>query len=66
MAWRNVKCLIPGTERLFRHLGMQKVYCHCQGPEELSEMGNVNKIYGWREKCPGIAAELSILGNEIF
>jgi hypothetical protein len=25
MAWRNVKCLIPGTGRLFGHLETQKV-----------------------------------------
>ncbi len=25
MAGRNVKCLIPGTGRIFRHMGMQKV-----------------------------------------
>ncbi len=53
MAWRNVKRLFPGTGRLFRHLGMQKV--SFQGPEKFSAMGNVNKIYGWREKFPGIS-----------
>jgi hypothetical protein len=52
MAGRNVKCLIPGTGRLFRHMGMQKF--SFQVPEEFSDMGDVKKIYGWREKCPGI------------
>ncbi len=37
MAWRNVKCLISGTGRLFRHLGMQKVTF--QVPEEFSGIG---------------------------
>jgi hypothetical protein len=41
MAWKNVKCLIPGTGRLFRHLGMQKVFF--QGLEELSDMGECEK-----------------------
>jgi hypothetical protein len=35
-------------------MGMQKV--SFQGPEEFSAMGNVNKIYGWREKFPGISS----------
>jgi len=34
----------------FHSEGMQKV--SFQGPEEFSAMGNVNKIYGWREKFP--------------
>ena len=34
---RNVKYLIPGTGRLFRHLEMQKV--SFQGPKEFSDMG---------------------------
>jgi hypothetical protein len=50
----SVKCLIPGTGRLFRHMGMQKV--SFQGPEEFSAMRNVNKIYGWREIFPGISS----------
>jgi hypothetical protein len=54
MAWRNVKYLIPGTGRLFRHLGMQKV--SFQGPEKFLAMGNVNNIYRWREKFPGISS----------
>jgi hypothetical protein len=33
---------------------MQKI--SFQGPEEFSAMGNVNKIYGWREKFPGISS----------
>jgi hypothetical protein len=37
IVWRNVKCLILGTGRLFRHVGMQKVFF--QGPEEFSYMG---------------------------
>ncbi len=56
MAWRHVKCLIPGTGRLFRHLGMQKV--SLQGPEDFSDMGNVKNIYGWREKFSGISSEI--------
>jgi hypothetical protein len=56
MAWRHVKYLIPGTGRLFRHLGMQKV--SLQGPEDFSDMENVKKIYGWREKFSGISSEI--------
>jgi hypothetical protein len=41
MAWRNVKCLIPGTGRLFWHLGMQKI--SFQRPEEFSDMGECKK-----------------------
>jgi hypothetical protein len=33
---------------------MQKV--SFQGREEISVMGNVNKICGWREKFPGISS----------
>jgi hypothetical protein len=33
---------------------MQKV--SFQGPEKFSAMGNVNKIYGWREKFPGVSS----------
>jgi hypothetical protein len=40
--------------KTFRHLGMQKV--SFQGPEEFSAMGNMNKIYGWQENCPGISS----------
>jgi hypothetical protein len=35
-------------------MGMQKV--SFQGHKEFSAMGNVNKIYGWREKFPGISS----------
>ncbi len=41
MAWRNVKCLIPGTGRLFQHLWTQKV--SFQGPEKFSDMGECKK-----------------------
>jgi hypothetical protein len=41
MAGRNVKSLIPGTGRLFRHLGLQKV--SFEGPEEFSDMGECEK-----------------------
>jgi hypothetical protein len=34
MACRNKKCLIPGAGRLFRHLGMQKVFLEFSGMEE--------------------------------
>ncbi len=51
MAWRNVKCLIPGTGRLFRHLGMQKV--SFQGPEEFSDMGEC-------KKDPWVAGKMSL------
>ena len=56
MAWRHVKYLIPGTGRLFRHLGMQKV--SLQGPEDFSDMENLKKVYGWREKFSGISSEI--------
>jgi hypothetical protein len=41
MAWRHVKCLIPGTGRLFWHLEMQKIFL--QGSEEFSDMGECEK-----------------------
>ncbi len=41
IAWRNVKCIIPGTGRLFQHLGMQKV--SFQGTEEFPDMGECDK-----------------------
>jgi hypothetical protein len=44
MAWRNVKCIIPGTGRLFRHLG----------PEEFSGMGECKKELWVAGKCPDI------------
>ena len=38
----EIRCVrIPGTRRLFRHLGMQKVFF--QGPEEISDMGECEK-----------------------
>jgi hypothetical protein len=64
MAWRSIKCLIPGTGRLFRHLGMQKV--SFQRPEKFLAMGNVNKILGGGKNFLGSAAAFSILGNGIF
>ncbi len=39
----NVKCLILVTGSLFLHLGMQTV--SFQGPEELSDMRGMRKIY---------------------
>jgi hypothetical protein len=49
MALMNVKCLIPGTRRLFRHLGMQKVTF--QGSEEFSDMGECeNDLWVARKK----------------
>jgi hypothetical protein len=54
MVFKFVGSLVAEKNKitLFCHLGMQRV--SFQGPEEFWTWGNVKKIYGWREKWPGI------------
>ncbi len=47
---RNVKCLIPRTGRLFRECKRSP----SRDARSFPTWGNVKKIYGWREKCPGV------------
>jgi hypothetical protein len=61
MAWRNVKCLIPWTGRLFRHLGMRKVFF--QGPVSFPTWGNEKISMGGRKNVLVSTAGFSILGN---
>jgi hypothetical protein len=59
--FRHGKCHIPGTRRLFRHLGMQK------GPEEFSDMGEcekdlwvAGKMFWYQQRdCPSVVIEFS-------
>jgi hypothetical protein len=61
LAWRNVKCLIPWTGRLFRHLGMRKVFF--QGPVSFLTWGNEKISMGGGKNVLVSTAGFSILGN---